>query len=965
MRKKWGLIAIFILGLIPLLWFKRGYLIGGVDFDMPLFPVKQFFLRNFTWNLLLGGSDYSMRLAGLYTFTATQALLRAIGLPMAVVQRIYFVLWYAVSGLAMYYFISSLIKDNDLKARIIRLFAVIFYMLNFYQLHIWMIARKPELSGAIIIPLMMGLLIRAFRKEISGWRLAGYAAVFSWLGSGMGCNPPVLGIFFISIFSVFIYRMFYLVLKGCGKHEIVNDFAIFGIISTVFVLVNLYWILPVANYIVQSSYLSTDEGFKVFNLTELLSGTSRHNSFLNVLRLYGDNIWFDGYKDAPYMPFFPTYQTNGIFIILSFMFPVLAFSVLLFSRNRYVIFFTGLTLVAAFIGKGIHPPLGNVFLWMFKHIPGFWVFRAPWQKFGLLMILGYSYLASLTCGEIYSYLKHHLILSPVSLSKRRKIIPAFFVVIIIILTIIYNYAFIMGKMLPTTEERKTLPGFHQKYPEYLFQSTDWIDSFDEEFNIILLPDDKANAYEWGYGAAYDITFKLFDKGIIFRQYGEGMSPPHSLDKVYQAFISSLYNETTPCAAKILGLLNVRYLLHRNDFLYDWSGDKDSPEFIREKISKQKDIRLEKSFGKWDFYRNNCLQPHIYASTDVIYVDGDIDYLPTLVSAPDYNSQAAYIFSRNKTDVSNFMSEIITEEISIPKSKITIHVYDGWKNPVNWNTISSEASFESRTYKGSKPLISTNGKGTQDMFVFNSPEECPYSFSLGSPRDHGMHNSTLVYIKTGIKPLEIGKIYADGKPVVDIVDIWWETGHAKQHTNSILYPLKIPANERAVIQINHLVENEIVLAGSTDKLYRLDKRAKGVSGKKDEIKVNYKRVNPTRYVVKIQAKSPFMLIFSERYNQDWKAYIKKTDGEEFEEGEHAKSVLVNAWKDRGQLIELKKHLQVNGFANAWWIDLSEHETASGNFEIILEYIPQRLFEIGMLVSILTFIGCISSLMWFRT
>ncbi len=947
MKKKWGLIAVFILGLIPLLWFKRGFLIGGVDFDMPLFPVKQFFLRTFTWNLLLGGSDYSAMLSGLYTFTATQALFKAMGFPLGVVQRIYFVLWYSISGLAMYYFISSLIKGDDLKSRVIRLFAVLFYMVNFYQLHIWMIARSGELSGAIVIPLLLGVLIRAFEREISIRSVAGYTAIFSWLGSGLASNMAVIGILPISIASVALCHFLYLINKRKGTKEIARDFKIVGIIATVFILINLYWILPIGNYVIKSGYLSTEEGFKVFNLAELLESTSRYNSFLNVIRMYGDAVWFDGFKGEPYMPFFPNYQHNGILIVLSFIFPILAFSAIFLSRNRYIIFFGILTLLAVFIGKGIHPPLGNVFLWLFKHIPGFWVYRAPWQKFGLFIILGYSFLAAITCGEIYEYFYQ----------RNKKNISVFCVVCIIVLTLVYNYAFILGKMLPTTEERKTLPGFHQKYPDYLFQATDWINDIDDEFNIVLLPDDKANAYEWGYGAAYDITWRIFDKGLIFRQYGEGMSPPHSIDKVYQAFISALYNKTTPHVSRILSLLNIRYVLHRNDFLYDWAGDTDSPEFVRERIAKQEGISLEKSFGRWDFYRNSANSPHIYATEDVIDVDGSLNYLATMVSDKDFNTQAAYLFPEDKKISGDFISGIITERISMPELKICISVSDGWENQFDWKNITSAPTYQARAYAGSKGVINCNGKGEPDMFVFNSVSECPYGFPEGSSGDHGAYNSTLVYIKTGEKPLEIGGIYTDGEPAADIIDVWWDTGRAKMSSTSILYPLIIPTNQRAIIQINHQAENEVVLTRSPEKIYRLEKKLK-INGAEKKPEVQYKKINPTRFIVNVESETPFILVFNERYHPDWKAFIKKPDEKKpVNEVRRYSSALINAWKNRGKIKALEKHLQVNGFANAWWVELPGDMKGTENFQVLIEYFPQRLFETGFIIAFLAFVFCL--------
>jgi hypothetical protein len=286
------------------------------------------------------------------------------------------------------------------------------------------------------------------------------------------------------------------------------------------------------------------------------------------------------------------------------------------------------------------------------------VYRAPWQKFTLITILSYSYLAAITCGYLYEKIPDVIRLSRFKI-RHSKVI---FLVLLISIHLVYHYGFIFGRFLPTTEERKVLPGFHQKYPDYLFESAEWVNSEEDSFKMMLLPDDKANAYYWGYGAAYDISLRIFDKGLIFRQYGEGMAPPTSLDKIYNAFIDSLYNEKTPYAGKIAGLLNVRYLLHRNDFIYDWAGDDDSPEFIKDKLSKQKGITLEKSIGKWDFYKNEYELPHIYVPDNIIYVERDLDTLPKLSYKEEFGPKTAVLFSSmiNKNKIAEFKNLKTTE-----------------------------------------------------------------------------------------------------------------------------------------------------------------------------------------------------------------------------------------------------------------------------------------------------------------
>jgi hypothetical protein len=183
------------------------------------------------------------------------------------------------------------------------------------------------------------------------------------------------------------------------------------------------------------------------------------------------------------------------------------------------------------------------------------------------------------------------------------------------------------------------------------------------------------------------------------------------------------------------------------------------------------------------------------------------------------------------------------------------------------------------------------------------------------------------------------------------------------------------------------------------------------------RIGFKKINPTRYIVEVMdAKRPFTLVFSESFHKGWKAYIRQSavssrqsavDGDQSAvESRQSKvggrksavrtedyqlstidepwSALWSAWKDRGQRIEVKDHFVVNGYANGWIVDpsagISRQGPANGrqseelsavdsdqsavggrqSFEMVLEYKPQRLFEIGLMISGLALLGCIGYL-----
>jgi len=91
-------------------------------------------------------------------------------------------------------------------------------------------------------------------------------------------------------------------------------------------------------------------------------------------------------------------------------------------------------------------------------------------------------------------------------------------------------------------------------------------------------------------------------------------------------------------------------------------------------------------------------------------------------------------------------------------------------------------------------------------------------------------------------------------------------------------------------------------------------------------IRFEKINPTKYIVHVNASNPFFLVFSESYHKDWVAY---TNGEQ---------------------VPGEGHLMANGYANAWFIN------KTGSYDIVLEFWPQKLFYIGSAASITTLILC---------
>ena len=96
-------------------------------------------------------------------------------------------------------------------------------------------------------------------------------------------------------------------------------------------------------------------------------------------------------------------------------------------------------------------------------------------------------------------------------------------------------------------------------------------------------------------------------------------------------------------------------------------------------------------------------------------------------------------------------------------------------------------------------------------------------------------------------------------------------------------------------------------------------------------ITFDCLKPTKYRLDIDgAQQPYYLIFSETFHPDWRLFYKNRE------------------------IATKNHRLVNGFANSWYIT-PEDSDGQDNYELVVEFWPQRLFYIGLGISFLTIIS----------
>jgi hypothetical protein len=138
-----------------------------------------------------------------------------------------------------------------------------------------------------------------------------------------------------------------------------------------------------------------------------------------------------------------------------------------------------------------------------------------------------------------------------------------------------------------------------------------------------------------------------------------------------------------------------------------------------------------------------------------------------------------------------------------------------------------------------------------------------------------------------------------------------------------------------------------------------------SGPPDEVK--FRRVSPVRWEVMIRgAKGPFLLILSESFDPGWKAFVvpMRAVGSDSALVHEARGGFGGGGIERFMRWDLQsvfraavdegRHFCVNGFANAWLLDPEEIDSES--VLVVLYYVPQRWFVVGIAVSALSLLSC---------
>jgi hypothetical protein len=624
-------IVLLVLSLVPFLWLKNDAVILGHDAGTPLSPSAHFTDRLSVWTYrYAGGSDQTFALGGFFVHGFEYALDQ---LPLSVSdqQKIEFSIYFLLMGLSMY--VSAQLIFRKLEPQF-ALIAAVIYEFNHFILQAWFIAERTKFSVYIALPILAALLIMVFRKQLKPLTAGVLSGLIMTVFNGGGFLPLYASVFLTLGVSIICYLFFF----TDNFLNRLKDTAIYCIsVVTVYVLCNMFWMLPYYWYVKTSFSQLVGEAGGMAGILNWVTAISQNTSFLNLFRLQGIQEWYVN----PEHPYAGKYFSNPLLILFSYV-PIVviaaAFLQLKKQRNRIIAILLLVLLLAIFLMAGSHKPFGFIYVFLLKYVPGFIAFRTPYYKFAPAFFFAFALIASYVSAKYLTTV------------KRRSIA----VTAIVIIYLFYNFPFFTSNIFQYTSERTT----KVEVPSYVYEYADYIEQNPDNLTrTALFPGmsfrDYTSQYNWGYWSLAPLHSLLDNHQYLIPQRATN-TESELVAELYRAIALNQSEWIT-----IAQTLGVDSILVENDF-NEFNYLDASSEEIQENFKANPELTLIKEFGEWQLYKintpklvhSNYLQ--VYAPSTRI---GEINHISNLVFTY-LNFKTPLMYSATKIESQNRVGTLV-------------------------------------------------------------------------------------------------------------------------------------------------------------------------------------------------------------------------------------------------------------------------------------------------------------------
>jgi hypothetical protein len=872
MMRKNEILIIFLIGMVPLIWYKPNFIIAKGDYFPLVFHAENFSNYLHLWssnNLGTPSPDSAYSLYGLLLAFLQFLLLSGI-------SQIFLYMFYFIGATASMLYLAETVYPKENFTAII---GSVFYIFNFSILSI--LLNVGMMWTYAFLPLLIALFIRIITQTQNIYkRIFSFALSFTLVASTSSVNPTDIALILIILATILLYHSIFQ--KKISTKSLTRKLAALLVITFLF---SLYWIIPILNYYVSSPSTQLQQEVNVLSW----SWTHARASFLNLFWLNGGWGW-----RPEYFPYYGLYSNNAVLTFLLFIPFLLAATALLFrgERRKFNAYLMLMILFFMFLAKGLHEPLSSVNLFLYNYIPYMNMFREPVSKFTLIMLPFLALLVGYSTEKMAETLKHN-------------IVSKLFIIGIILIFIISAFPIITNPIETKTEQ---IPySSYVQIPQYWYETNAWLNNKTGYYRVLVTPiDDYYQVpYSWGFYGTDSFIERLIEKPVISPCYAYSyVVNPNTTMLMKQLRDAIKYNRTEEFET-IMKLLNVKYILQRNDLDYEYMAstnrDMMNPEKMRNFLSNQPNVTLVKTIGELDIYEYTRAQPYVHIFEFKQPREYNIEISSETIVNLQWNFNSTNQLDEWKnTTLDNQFGAVCKLYLENDTLKFEL-----WNSTWGWKTINSPL-IAARYDAEYNFTLDIKGENTRDVhikiFEYNKNMEIT-------------HAEYVYYVANGTFGWKNAQInYAPKNESTTFIQLSIWNGHetSKPFPNTIW--------------IDNVEIQAFITKLTTTNIQQALQRS---TENPPATIIEYEKVNPTKIIVKVNASQPFILTINEAHDLSWKAQLN---------GKTYNSIPIFS--------------VMNGF------QINE----TGLLDVVIEYEPQNWFYIGCAISLTTFLICVAILVY---
>lgn len=935
---------IFIILSLPLIlvfiWFKDGYLLSHAEGALPFYDLERYLepTKN-AWMEHPGLGNISLlTTAAKPTYMFLTLLQNNLMVPGFIIQAGVFYFLFAGAGIGIYLLTKEFFPKLGNKYALLSVFFYWFNPLSMTDVWNRFLLNYIYFFGAL--PVLLLIFIKGLKNKKY------YFAPILTLLIGIYSYSLSTLVFVLLLWFLFIlFALFYFITeKSKADRWFYVKFICFLLI--LFIFTNSWWITQVLSLKLQMPFNQTISNFSTSDNLQTLDMLSRKlGDLTNIIRLI--NASSPEIIGLNWINFF----NYPLAVFLEFLIVgTILFAVIKKRAERSILILGGLFFITLFLIKGTNPPLGEIYALFFQRFSFLQVFRNPFEKFSFML----NFIIALLVG--YSI----FIFSDYLTAKAKRdtfsiVLYLFFLCAIIIM----GYPFFSGLVFTSNEPPTNDPGvgYKVKVPGYYKEASDVMQSKGTNFRFIGFPlGDEGITYKWEKGyTGVELPSTLFSTpGILFNT-----AVPYYSNIVPQ--LEKLLLETDDFLS-VADSLNIRFIFLRTDI--DWQErNMKNPQVILNRINDLEKKGLIKRIGKYGeltLWENLSWKDYTFYGANKV-----ISFLPetinsyniipnisnneiTIAGLPDditkdnlvskvvvnaiqnpnpqnldYESYTVKIIKEGDYQIqfknlSNYDSKILIDKklVSINNSLLTslkpTHFQEGEYQMIV-NNLHSENTIDL-----SKVSDFYDSRGYFKNFEINNFDSNVERYLVSLDYQSAINQKLTIYIfqdndkiRNGekITPLNLDLNTYRNNNSIQLNSFFFVRPSSTAAWVSLLSDQPIDSSAIKQLTVTKLVKPTPILITANTNLSNSALPS-----------VSYEKINTTKYTVRIgNASSPFILIFSELFNNKWEAF----------------------YTDNTQVLS---HFRANNYANAWLID------KKGDFDITVEFTPQRLYKTGEIISL---------------